>query len=267
MLLVLIDVDGFMGQLYNENGTQTILIPREVVIFYWEKNTPSKILQLFFHGGIDPIFEKINQRSFSFQSRHIHHFTLDESPLPNSIALPTDTLQAFKAGKKMIFQHLVKITKDHEQILLLHKGGPEGEWVRSFNIPNATVQNLNDLCCPSVEKLVLKKRDYISSSIGCPKHIQGSNHCPVFECHVLFKWIQENTSIVQGVLERPSLPYEKADLFIEHRINMVDNHPFKKDSIKQNQKKKNWIATQFVQHGIYVDNGILSKIYNKYSLF
>lgn len=37
MLLVLIDVDGFMGQLYNENGTQTILIPREVVIFYWEK--------------------------------------------------------------------------------------------------------------------------------------------------------------------------------------------------------------------------------------
>lgn len=58
MLLVLIDVDGFMGQLYNENGTQTILIPREVVIFYWEKNTPSKILQLFFHGGIDPIFEK-----------------------------------------------------------------------------------------------------------------------------------------------------------------------------------------------------------------
>lgn len=138
----------------------------------------------------------------------------------------------------MIFQHLVKITKDHEQILLLHKGGPEGEWIRSFNIPNATVQNLNDLCCPSVEKLVLKKRDYISSSIGCPKHIQGSNHCPVFECHVLFKWIQENTSIVQGVLERPSLPYEKADLFIEHRINMVDNHPFKKDSIKQNQKKR-----------------------------
>lgn len=58
MLLVLIDVDGFMGQLYNENGTQTILIPREVVIFYWKKNTASKILQLFFHGGIDPIFEK-----------------------------------------------------------------------------------------------------------------------------------------------------------------------------------------------------------------
>jgi len=292
-LVLIFDVDGFMGKIQKKDcirPDRTLLIPREASFLSYEfgKKDQSLPESLYFTGGMSPSFIEDNRTTLNYQANHIHGLPLDITAQQSALYPRIELSEGGCEIEKEISFYMVtrltsamtdRISSDIRHIILIHKGGPENQWLievgnnlkRRFPLDIGII-DLNDFGCPKVDTQLksYRTRDKLINRYTCGPAVHNriaakgqmawAKHCPQIECLVLKEWVDAHFAFI-GANEvcnftrhdriTPDDAYKYICQRIQELVAVPDFHGQALDD-KHFRKRLNWVQKQILQSGNYL---------------
>lgn len=297
----IIDIDGFSGK--PSLSAQQIIVPREIGIVRCNISLEGRLdvtasYSMYYLGGLTEEFLEANSQTITYQQRRIHGYSIKEKHILKALpkkalhfTLPNDPVEAAQMAidtvKWRVMSELFGGQQHKLPITLIHKGGPEGEWMRPLAVliiktlsRAVTVLDLNDYSCPRVNKLLQNNaaRVLIQSQFTCNVGMHSGmvtdtsqkwqRHCPQAECLAFAHWIsvhcKPSTDETGRVLIRHTVSNTKDVVGLILKSRLSGGRPPSALWAYDNQSNKcrNFIKNVLMRHKLYLPEKEITTVYH-----